>query len=126
MIFRCDVSSGCAMVTKSVVSTALLVVSIGCMTLGGAAAIAADKTTGKNWKAPRTADGQPDLQGNWTNATLTPMEREAKYGDSVISAEEARASKTPKPRPMRRPMRPRTRNWESRICRMIAAADLPA
>jgi hypothetical protein len=24
---------------------------------------------------PRTADGHPDLQGNWTNATVTPLER---------------------------------------------------
>ena len=24
---------------------------------------------------PRTPDGKPDLQGNWTNATLTPIER---------------------------------------------------
>jgi hypothetical protein len=24
---------------------------------------------------PRTADGHPDLQGNWTNATITPLER---------------------------------------------------
>jgi hypothetical protein len=24
---------------------------------------------------PRTADGRPDLQGNWTNATITPLER---------------------------------------------------
>ncbi len=28
-----------------------------------------------NWAGPRTADGQPDLQGIWTNATITPMER---------------------------------------------------
>ena len=27
--------------------------------------------------APRTPDGHPDLQGNWTNATLTPLERPA-------------------------------------------------
>ncbi|HXP86440.1 MAG TPA: hypothetical protein VN841_17055 [Bryobacteraceae bacterium] len=29
------------------------------------------------WTAPRTADGHPDLQGIWTNATLTPLERPA-------------------------------------------------
>src|SRR5882724_6214675 len=29
----------------------------------------------KKWTAPRTADGQPDLQGIWSNATLTPFER---------------------------------------------------
>jgi hypothetical protein len=28
---------------------------------------------------PRTPDGQPDLQGVWTNATLTPLERPAEY-----------------------------------------------
>jgi hypothetical protein len=27
------------------------------------------------WKTPRTPDGKPDLQGNWTNATVTPLER---------------------------------------------------
>jgi hypothetical protein len=28
-----------------------------------------------NWTAPRTADGQLDLQGLWSNATITPLER---------------------------------------------------
>jgi hypothetical protein len=27
------------------------------------------------WTVPRTVDGRPDLQGNWSNATLTPLER---------------------------------------------------
>ncbi|THD63656.1 hypothetical protein [Phenylobacterium sp.] len=35
------------------------------------------------YKAPRTPDGQPDLQGDWSNATITPFERDAKYGDRL-------------------------------------------
>jgi hypothetical protein len=31
----------------------------------------------KPWTLPRTVDGKPDLQGTWTNATLTPLERAA-------------------------------------------------
>jgi hypothetical protein len=30
---------------------------------------------GKPWSVPRTPDGKPDLQGNWTNETQTPLER---------------------------------------------------
>ena len=29
----------------------------------------------KTWNTPRTPDGQPDLQGIWSNATITPFER---------------------------------------------------
>ncbi len=32
------------------------------------------------WEVPRTLDGHPDLQGNWTNSTLTPFEREEGRG----------------------------------------------
>ena len=33
------------------------------------------------WTVPRTPDGQPDLQGYWTNDTYTPLERPAELGD---------------------------------------------
>ena len=33
-----------------------------------------------NWEVPRTPDGYPDLQGNWTNATLTPFARSRDQG----------------------------------------------
>ena len=39
------------------------------------AAPATGSQGGATWTAPRTPDGQPDLQGYWTNATYTPMER---------------------------------------------------
>ena len=46
----------------------------------------------KNWSAPRTADGHPDLQGVWTNATLTPMERPAVFaGKPTVGEAEAQA-----------------------------------
>jgi hypothetical protein len=38
------------------------------------------------WKAPRTVDGQPDLQGVWANNSVTPLERpEALAGKEVLT-----------------------------------------
>jgi hypothetical protein len=46
----------------------------------------------KPWTPPRTPDGHPDLQGIWTNSTLTPLERPAEFRDKpVISDQEAAA-----------------------------------
>ncbi len=42
---------------------------------GQAPPVAKTRPAGKAWAAPRTPDGQPDLQGLWTNATITPFER---------------------------------------------------
>ena len=45
--------------------------------------------------APRTGWGVPDLQGIWTNATLTPIERpDSLAGKEVLTAEEAAALET--------------------------------
>ncbi len=42
------------------------------------------------WAPPRTGWGDPDLQGVWTNATLTPIERPLTLSDKeVLTAEEA-------------------------------------
>ncbi|RUA00239.1 MAG: hypothetical protein DSY84_06970 [Candidatus Neomarinimicrobiota bacterium] len=43
-----------------------------------------------DWTVPRTGWGVPDLQGIWTNATLTPIERpDSLSGKTVLTAEEA-------------------------------------
>src|SRR5271165_6769643 len=41
---------------------------------------------------PRTPDGHPDLQGVWTNVTLTPLERPAELaGKGTLTDAEAKA-----------------------------------
>jgi hypothetical protein len=53
-------------------------------------ASAADAPAPKGWKAPRTADGHPDLQGVWTSATLTTLERPNQFGARrALTPEEA-------------------------------------
>jgi len=39
------------------------------------------------WVVPRTSFGHPDLQGNWTNATITPINRPAGQG-AVLTREQ--------------------------------------
>ncbi len=45
-----------------------------------------------SWTVGRTPDGQPDLQGYWTNATYTPLERPAELaGKEFLTEAEAAA-----------------------------------
>jgi hypothetical protein len=44
------------------------------------------------WKLPRTPDGQPDLQGMWTNGTLTPFERPGELADKAFLTEDEAAA----------------------------------
>ena len=39
------------------------------------------------WHAPTTSWGHPDLQGNWTNATLTPLTRSPGVGPTLTAEE---------------------------------------
>lgn len=66
-------------------SDRLFVVTILSAMMLGAPAFAGD-APGK-WQAPRTADGHPDLQGIWTNATITPLERPKEFGGRLVITE---------------------------------------
>ncbi|WP_116813099.1 hypothetical protein [Steroidobacter cummioxidans] len=67
------------------------ILSVVCVVSAPALHAAGAKKSAAGWKVPRTADGKPDLQGNWSNATLTQLERAVEQGDrKVLTAEEAR------------------------------------
>ncbi len=51
---------------------------------------AAPQPKAKSWTVPRTTDGHADLQGIWTNATITPLERAAAMaGKATLTDAEA-------------------------------------
>ena len=57
----------------------ILSLALTLLTLLAAPALAAPA-----YHAPRTVGGQPDLQGIWTNASLTTLERPSTYGERLV------------------------------------------
>ena len=49
--------------------------------------LSAQTSTAKKWTLRRTPDGQPDLEGNWATATLTPLERPPEFADKEFLTE---------------------------------------
>ncbi|HXG88559.1 MAG TPA: hypothetical protein VNJ02_09505 [Vicinamibacterales bacterium] len=75
--------------------TVTLVIGITAVTLASLAAQTPAKPArpaqkaATPWSVARTPDGKPDLQGNWSNETQTPLERMGK--DSALTPEQAAA-----------------------------------
>jgi hypothetical protein len=57
-----------------------------------APAVHAKSPSSQSWTAPRTLDGQPDMQGIWSNAVLTPLERPADLKDQEFFTKEEAAA----------------------------------
>ncbi|MCH2464615.1 MAG: hypothetical protein MK237_01760, partial [Gemmatimonadetes bacterium] len=64
-----------------------LLVTMGSAGLFSEAAGQTTTREAEQWVVPRTPDGRPDLQGNWTNKTITPFER-AEGQDPVFSSDQ--------------------------------------
>jgi hypothetical protein len=73
---------------RSVCIVALYAIAAG-------AAFAQAKAPGKNWTPPKTAWGDPDLQGVWTSDDSfgVPLERPRKYGNRTLLTEEEYADR---------------------------------
>ena len=75
---------------------AIAAISLSAATLWSTAAAQGTASDAAPWQVPRTPHGHPDLQGNWTNATLTPIERPKDLGpvlspEQVVEIEEDQA-----------------------------------
>ena len=68
------------------------VIGVALVPLSGGSAGTQD-TAEETWTVPRTADGQPDLEGVWTNATITPFERGNNFAYSGVAVPESAAEK---------------------------------
>jgi hypothetical protein len=75
--------SFCAL-TIALAGAALLMAHVSAQTSSPAA---------KAWTMPRTPDGHPDLQGNWTNETMTPLDRPAGQAQALSPEEVAKIEK---------------------------------
>ena len=78
-------------ISVSSVTLGLVLAAILCAALAGQTPITSARSSAKT-AIPRTPDGHPELQGIWTNATITPLERPVEFaGKPSLTDQEAAA-----------------------------------
>lgn len=60
-----------------------------------------NQASAQNWEPPRTENGRPDLQGTWSNASITTLERSPNYKSLVLSDDEVIRATTDHPQNIR-------------------------
>lgn len=73
-------SAACSRVLASSIAS-LLVIAVS---MGAHAQSSPQASESQRWQLPRLADGKPDLQGVWTSATLTRLERADQFGERLV------------------------------------------
>jgi hypothetical protein len=78
------------MITPRLALRGYLAVMILLVLMAGLAIAQAPKAAGtaKKWTPPHTPWGDPDLQGIWNNATITPLERPKELGEKEFLTED--------------------------------------
>ena len=61
---------------KRLLASVVVAIGIAVVSLAG-------QSAGSNWQVPRTPDGHPDLQGVWSNNSVTPMTRPTQWKDKT-------------------------------------------
>src|SRR5262249_51734728 len=83
-----DMGNPCRSIAAAAVAGALCLLVTPIAGQTPAKSSAARATAGK-YTAPRTANGQPDLQGVWANNSVTPLERPEFFkGRATMTAQE--------------------------------------
>ncbi len=68
---------------KGMLRCSVLIVAFLCVTAAPGVvsnAAAQSRASDAEWEIPRTPDGHPDLQGTWTNQSMTPFQRRGDQG----------------------------------------------
>ena len=76
---------------RALVSAGIVIVLTAVPAAGQEPPASAGEAQEQTYTAPRTPDGQPDLQGFWTNQTYTPLERPDSVDKAFYTPEEAAA-----------------------------------
>ena len=78
------------MIARYSATLMVLYITTAMLGLDSSAAAQVSATDTGEWVLPRTPDGHPDLQGNWTNVTVTPIQRPGGVGP-VLTPDEVAA-----------------------------------